>query len=145
MYSCFLDYFYLVSNNIYLYKYEVGALTNKYTRRWNGNQTLIWFPYLTLFDTTGAWLGNSILGVQKFAFHEFDPKILAFTDMKTFFSSKSVGFILHFSEILGFRGTHGTHANYAPDMHSENECFKLRNHCICTKIEASSFNLVCIC
>ena len=76
-------------------------------------------PHLTLFDTTGAWLGNSILGVQKFAFHEFDPKILAFTDMKTFFSSKSVGSILHLSEIYGFCRTHrtnGTHSNYAPDL-----------------------------
>ena len=78
-------------------------------------------PHLTLFDTTGAWLGNSILGVQKFAFHEFDPKILAFTDMKTFFSSKSVGFILHFSEILGFRGTHGTHYNKAPAQDRNNQ------------------------
>ena len=69
--------------------------------------------------SSGASLGISIRGFQEFALHEFDPKILTFSDMKTFFSSKSVGSILHFSEIYGFYRTpitNGTHSNYAPDL-----------------------------
>ena len=32
------------------------------------------------------------------------------------FSLKSMGSISYFSKIHGFCGTHGTHANYAPDL-----------------------------
>ena len=74
---------------------------------------VIWYKYQINSICRGV-VRNFNPWVPKVSHLQIWPIILVFTDMKTFFSSKSVGSILHFTEVCGFPGTHGTHANYAP-------------------------------